>query len=427
MSKWACISTSLKERLGVFGDFSQCLTFHSRIQSTTPGNITPTDSPQYSSNSRALISEQDVHSYLDDIEKTKPDVCILAFTNTTRESNGKMPLPISKNLFERIAEGFNISATFLNVLDTGIATYTSTIPSNSRKENSKAWGDAQFVIQQNRAYSAFSIALTFHTRTGKSRALIFGAESWVVSELFRSLNSMSALPYGPMVIPAAAMELQAQWFNKTIKSCQDRIHSIEVTTGMRQFNFPYETNGARTQDWESLDLVSITRDLSSFLSRFAFLKLQAETGAYLLKQMAQTTELLVENSIKDEGHGFDIDGQHDIISKLHEIQSWYLGMAARCRYLTERTTAQSQTVYCLIASQYNLANIEIALASRNIAELSRRDNELMFQVAKDSRTVAVATARDSAAMQVIAAVTILFLPATFTAVGHPEPRRKHAR
>lgn len=55
---------------------------------------------------------------------------------------------------------------------------------------------------------------------------------------------------------------------------------------------------------------------------------------------------------------------------------------------------------------------------RALAQLSRRDNELMIQVAKDSRAIAVATARDSAAMQVIAAVTILFLPATFTAVSH---------
>ncbi|KAI4858956.1 hypothetical protein F4820DRAFT_441217 [Hypoxylon rubiginosum] len=57
---------------------------------------------------------------------------------------------------------------------------------------------------------------------------------------------------------------------------------------------------------------------------------------------------------------------------------------------------------------------------RAMAELSRRDNELMIQVAKDSRTVAIATARDSAAMQVIAAVTVLFLPAAFTAVRSSE-------
>lgn len=351
-----------------------------------------------------------------------------AFTNLTPGDNGKLPLPISRGLFERIIQDFNISTTFLNVFDTGLATYTSTVPSTSR-EDTKAWENAQFVIQQNKAYSAFSIALTFNIRTGKIRALLFGAETQVVLELFQYLSSMSPQPYGPMVIPAVTMELQARWFNITIKDCHDRVHSIEVATGMRQFNFLYEKKGASPQDWKSLDLISITRDLSSFLSRFAFLKLQAETGAYLVEQMAQTTELLIEKIHKEEGRRFDTDNQHDIISKLDDIRSWYLGMAARCRYLTERTTAQSQTVYCLVASQYNLTNIDIARESRNIAEesrreneamramaeLSRRDNELMIQVAKDSRTVAIATARDSAAMQVIAAVTVLFLPATFTA------------
>lgn len=80
-----------------------------------------------------------------------------------------------------------------------------------------------------------------------------------------------------------------------------------------------------------------------------------------------------------------------------------------------------------------MTNIDIARASRDIveeshkeneamrliAELSRKDNQLMLQIAEDSRAVALATARDSAAMRVIAIVTIVFLPATFTAVSHP--------
>jgi hypothetical protein len=42
----------------------------------------------------------------------------------------------------------------------------------------------------------------------------------------------------------------------------------------------------------------------------------------------------------------------------------------------------------------------------------------MKALAEDSKSVALATARDSAAMRVIAVVTILFLPATFTAVSN---------
>lgn len=64
-----------------------------------------------------------------------------------------------------------------------------------------------------------------------------------------------------------------------------------------------------------------------------------------------------------------------------------------------------------------MTDIDIARSSRDIAEMSRRDNQLMLRVADESRAVALATARDSAAMRVIAAVTVLFLPATFTAVS----------
>lgn len=86
----------------------------------------------------------------------------------------------------------------------------------------------------------------------------------------------------------------------------------------------------------------------------------------------------------------------------------------------------------MIASQSSLDNASIARSSRDIAEASRRDseamlaitdnsrrdNQLMLEIARDSRVIAVSTARDSAAMRVIAAVTILFLPATFLAVSN---------
>ncbi len=185
--------------------------------------------------------------------------------------------------------------------------------------------------------------MAYTLRTGKTRVLIFGVEPSSLSELFAYLDSMPPQARGPMVVPAVAMELQAQGLSMTVKNCQDRIHSIEVATGMRQFNYPHERKGMSTQDWKSLDLISITRDLSSFLSRLAFLKMQAETGAYLAQQMARTTELYAERVGKGQ-IGFDTGNQCDIISKLEHLQSWYLGLAARCRYLSERTAAQSQTV-----------------------------------------------------------------------------------
>ena len=201
----------------------------------------------------------------------------------------------------------------------------------------------EFIIQQNVSYSCFSIALTFNIKTGRTCILIFGAQSWSLSELFTYLSSIPLLPFGPMFVPAVAMELQVKWFNETVNSCHSRIYNIETATGMRRFDNPQNGHPAEIQDWKRIDLIDITRDINSLLSRVAFLKLQSETSVYLIQQIQISV-----NSFKtrlEKGHDqFNIGGQDDIISKLEHLQSWYLGIMARLRYLTERIKAQVQTV-----------------------------------------------------------------------------------
>ena len=251
----------------------------------------------------------------------------------------------------------DISPTFLAVLNSGVARYIS--PS-TRNEIGDEWEQArgslhrdiptrltyqytEFIVQQNRSYSSYSIALTFSFTTGKVRALIFGVEG-PVSELFDYLEYLSPLPFGPMIIPTIALELQLKRFNDTIKTCQNQIHDIENLTGMRQFNHSHEGDDAQMHDWKCLDLIDVTRSLSGFLSRFAHLNLQAETGAYLVHQMQLSTEFFKAELERMKEEKSKIDNQHEITSKLEDNKSWYVGIQARCRYLTERTQAQTQTV-----------------------------------------------------------------------------------
>jgi hypothetical protein len=151
------------------------------------------------------------------------------------------------------------------------------------------------------------------------------------------------MPYGPMVIPTVALELQANWFSGTIKKLQDQIHDIETTTGMRRGHNQTEVEEIETEAWKRLDLISITRDLSSFLSRLAFLKLQAETGAYLVQQMGAASASLLE-SCSEVSSQSNLNSLSRNIQKVEEIRSWFLGIGARCNYLSERTAAQTQTV-----------------------------------------------------------------------------------
>lgn len=152
------------------------------------------------------------------------------------------------------------------------------------------------------------------------------------------------MPYGPMVIPTVALELQANWFSGTIKKMHDQIRDIEATTGMRRALNPTEDAEMETEAWKRLDLISITRDLSSFLSRLAFLKLQAETGAYLVQQMGAASTSLLE-SCKDVSSQSNLNSLSGNVQKVEEIRSWLFGIGARCNYLSERTAAQTQTVW----------------------------------------------------------------------------------
>lgn len=93
-----------------------------------------------------------------------------------------------------------------------------------------------------------------------------------------------------------------------------------------------------------MDLIDVTRSLSSFLSRFAHLKLQAQTGAYLIHQMQLSAKVLKAELERRKVKESKVKDQDDILSTLEDNGSWYLGIQARCRYLTERTQAQVQTV-----------------------------------------------------------------------------------
>jgi hypothetical protein len=48
-----------------------------------------------------------------------------AFESHIPASNGLLPLPISRTLFEEIAHEFSVSPNYLTVLSTGVATYIS--------------------------------------------------------------------------------------------------------------------------------------------------------------------------------------------------------------------------------------------------------------------------------------------------------------
>ena len=80
-------------------------------------------------------------------------------------------------------------------------------------------------------------------------------------------------------------------------------------------------------------------------------------------------------------------------------------------------TLTSREIYNLISQRDNRLAIATAGDIREIAESLQADNAVMRSIAEASKEVALSTRRDGADMRVIAVVTLIFLPATFTAVS----------
>lgn len=85
------------------------------------------------------------------------------------------------------------------------------------------------------------------------------------------------------------------------------------------------------------------------------------------------------------------------------LRSWNASLANRIDYLSTRVQALVQTVNSLVAQRDSTNSLALATTST--------------QLAQTSHEVAIPTSRDSAVMKIIAAITIFFLPATFTAVS----------
>ncbi|KAJ4323391.1 hypothetical protein N0V94_001863 [Neodidymelliopsis sp. IMI 364377] len=111
--------------------------------------------------------------------------------------------------------------------------------------------------------------------------------------------------------------------------------------------------------------------------------------------------LAIENGIPDY-EAFEVE--QSLLDSHAYLRSWNQGLADRVEYLSKRLQALSQSpgqVYSGIAQRDSANSLSIGRTSTKLAGTSQQ--------------VAIATSRDSAVMRVITAVTVVFLPGTFTA------------
>jgi hypothetical protein len=206
-----------------------------------------------------------------------------------------------------------------------------------------------------------------------------------------------AMSESSLLIPSSVIRWNLEQRTELLNHWQDRLYWHEKKLGIR-------FDDLSKPDPAKLDYVTLSKDLNAANTRLAYATWSCKATARqldFLDSVAQRYRVQAVRLGLSESEAIDLEAT---MSQAHaHLRAWNEGILDRAEYLSKRGQALVQTVYSGIAQRDSGISLSLAATSTNIA--------------KTSQEVAVATSRDSAVMRVIAAITIFFLPATFTAVS----------
>lgn len=238
----------------------------------------------------------------------------------------------------------------------------------------------------------YCLALTHDLKTGNTCAIVHGLERHEIDLLIHCLKSSRDHVDKPMLLPLFLTELKVHFFAVLLEERAVRLEDIEYETGMSHgFSEDPKRNPAlsetRKQDLAKLDFGPITQKLTSLTGTLAFCDLTFKGCRQDLDLIVATSCEIGSPSRTSRRHSVVDETRPDPDQRSKYLQGLLDGAQAHQIVLHERTKAQIDTVYSMIGQRDNRLNIETATAAR----------------------------RDSNDMRVIAAVTLIFLPGTFTA------------
>lgn len=224
-----------------------------------------------------------------------------------------------------------------------------------------------------------------------------------------AIEHSSVMRTSSFLFPSLLIQFNLERRLKALSEAHDDIYNFEKGLGSR-FDSPNQI------DVESLDFGLYSRGLNAVTADLAYMTWSCNNTNKQLTFLDDVAEkyahLAAVNGIPEA----DFENVRVIMLETHaHLRSWNDGLKDKADYLSKRAQALVQTVGIArpVLMVYILKRCQV------YSGIAQRDAAL-------SHNAAVASAQDSAVMRVIAAITILFLPATTTAVGYLETLKSHS-
>ncbi|EMD92193.1 hypothetical protein COCC4DRAFT_130791 [Bipolaris maydis ATCC 48331] len=273
-----------------------------------------------------------------------------------------------------------------------IPAHLSDLPLHDIRENYLS-----FVIQSIPGamnYVCAGLSLTYHFPSRQMYIFMHGLATETYDRFARDVEE-GAANESAFIIPSMIVQHNLSQLGKVIDRWHDEIYWHERALGIR-----YDHHDSI--DLANLDFTALSRTLNAANTQLAYIAWSCKSTARLLDFLNQVTDRYRQQAMAHGEPEKDIAHIIDLLSGTHEhLRAWNAGLQDRTEYLSKRGQALVQTIYSGIAQRDAATSLSLASTSTSLA--------------RSSQSVAISTSRDSAIMKIIAAMTMIFLPATFTA------------
>lgn len=210
-----------------------------------------------------------------------------------------------------------------------------------------------------------------------------------------SLNHYSEMRTNPLLLGILMVQADALDAAVHLDAITPRLEAARVMTGRHNY-----ANWERKLDTAGVDLAELSADVSGEAIGLGALIAQ-------LQGVKRSLDFLLEESQSLQENDFDsIPNKAFLCSMLNSKKP----ITAARRTLERQVDVRLDDARRLQKDSEMLLQTIFTL-------ISQQDQELSIQIARDSRTLAEQTTRDSTSMKAIAAVTMFFLTGTFVAVS----------
>ncbi|KAH6881705.1 hypothetical protein BKA58DRAFT_6907 [Alternaria rosae] len=312
------------------------------------------------------------------------------------------PVPLSSHSFGRIAPFARIPEIYARVLDYKAATYVFANPQlplhlarTSPKDVRSRY--LSFILQSvpgAMSHVCISGSFTYDFSTKHMYVFMHGLASNNYDR-FSNIIQEGASSTSAFLLPSIIVRFNLEQRVKALNLWQDKIYWHERRVGIR---FDHHDN----PELSSIDFSTLSKDLNAANTNLAYVMWSCKSTTRMLDFLDQIAKRYKQQAIANKISEDDAAEIEQLLVDAHaQMRSWNAGLEDRADYLAKRGQALVQTVYSGIAQRDSAISLKLASTSMSLAQ--------------SSRSIALSTSRDSRVMRIIAAITVFFLPATFTA------------